>query len=169
MRMPPARIDVLIHPQSVVHSLVEYDDGATLAQLGAPDMRTPIACAWSWPGRVAWPAPQLDLAAIGSLTFEAPDEARFPALRLARESLRAGGGAPAAMNAANEVAVGAFLDRAIGFLDIARVVSATLEQMNGSGDLAAAADEEAVAWAMMIDAGARRVAAQVLSGFECMA
>ena len=82
------RIEVLVHPQSVVHTLVEYEDGSSLAQLGPPDMRTPIACALAWPDRLPWPAPRLDLAAIGSLTFEKPDEERFPALRLAREALR---------------------------------------------------------------------------------
>ncbi len=164
--MPPERIDVLIHPQSVVHSLVEYADGSTLAQLGPPDMRTPIACAWAWPDRVAWPAPKLDLAEIGQLTFEAPDETLFPALRIAREALCAGAGAPAAMNAANEVAVGAFLDRRIGFLDIARSVSETLERLNGTGDLAATTEADALEWAMIIDASARRVAAQVLTRFE---
>ncbi len=85
---------MIIHPQSVVHSLVEYEDGSTLAQLGPPDMRAPIACAWAWPGRVAWPAPRLDLALIGKLTFEAPDEIRFPALAIARQALDAGAGAP---------------------------------------------------------------------------
>ena len=162
--MPSERIEVLIHPQSVVHSLVEYADGSTLAQLGPPDMRAPIACAWAWPERVAWDAPKLDLAAIGQLTFEAPDESRFPALAIARQALGAGAGAPAAMNAANEVAVQAFLDRTIGFLDIAAAVSETLERMNGTGDLAGG--DEALEWALMIDAGARRVAAQVLSRFE---
>ena len=166
--MPPERIDVLIHPQSVVHSLVEYADGSTLAQLGPPDMRAPIACAFAWPDRIAWAAPKLDLAAIGQLTFEAPDETAFPALAIARQALTAGAGAPAAMNAANEVAVGAFLDRRIGFLDIAGTVRDTLEQMNGAGDLAGADDEEALDRALMIDAGARRVAAQVLSRFERM-
>ncbi|HWA60331.1 MAG TPA: 1-deoxy-D-xylulose-5-phosphate reductoisomerase, partial [Caulobacteraceae bacterium] len=97
--MPAARIDVVIHPQSIVHSLVEYVDGSTLAQLGPPDMRTPIACAFAWPDRMPWPAPKLDLAALGSLTFEAPDLKRFPAIGLARTALTAGGGAPAAMNA----------------------------------------------------------------------
>ncbi|MGH6972054.1 MAG: 1-deoxy-D-xylulose-5-phosphate reductoisomerase, partial [Caulobacteraceae bacterium] len=164
--MPPERIDVLIHPQSVVHSLVEYADGSTLAQLGAPDMRTPIACAWSWPGRVAWPAPKLDLAAVGQLTFEAPDEIRFPALRMAREVLAAGGGAPAAMNAANEVAVAAFLDRRIGFLDIAQAVASALEALDGAGALDEADADDPLDWAMRIDAEARRTAAQVLSRFE---
>ena len=164
--MPSEKVDVVIHPQSVVHSLVEYADGSTLAQLGPPDMRAPIACAWAWPGRVDWDAPALDLPAIGALTFEAPDEARFPALALARQALTAGAGAPAAMNAANEVAVAAFLRGAIGFLDIASVAADTLDQMNGAGDLDGCDDEDAVDWALMIDAGARRVAAQVLSRFE---
>ena len=166
--MPHDRIDVIVHPQSVVHSLVEYADGSTLAQLGPPDMRAPIACAWAWPERMTWDAPRLDLAAIGSLTFEAPDEDRFPALRIARRALEAGAGAPAAMNAANEVAVAAFLDGRLGFLDIARTVSETLEQLNSRGELVTGDDDDAVEWAMAIDAGARRVAAQVLSRFERM-
>jgi 1-deoxy-D-xylulose-5-phosphate reductoisomerase len=163
--MPPEKVTVVIHPQSVVHSLVEYGDGSTLAQLGPPDMRAPIACAWAWPERVAWDAPGLDLAAVGSLTFESPDETRFPALAIARQALTTGGGAPAAMNAANEVAVGAFLDGQIGFLDIASTVEETLARMNGAGDLTACANDDAVAWAQMIDGAARRVAAQVLSRF----
>jgi len=163
--MPPERIEVLIHPQSVVHSLVAYADGSTLAQLGAPDMRTPIACAWSWPERLAWPAPRLDLAEIKALTFERPDEERFPALRIAREALLAGRGAPAAMNAANEVGVGAFLDRAIGFLDIAALVAETLEAMSRSGGLTPDGDPDPLDWATQIDADARRTAAQVLSRF----
>jgi 1-deoxy-D-xylulose-5-phosphate reductoisomerase len=161
--MPPEKVDVVIHPQSVVHSLVEYADGSTLAQLGPPDMRAPIACAWAWPRRVAWDAPGLDLAALGSLTFEAPDDVRFPALAIARHALDAGAGAPAAMNAANEVAVGSFLAGGIGFLDIAATVQETLAQMNGAGELAGCEDDDAVEWALMIDGAARRVAAQVLS------
>ena len=164
--MPSNQIDVLIHPQSIVHSLVEYADGSTLAQLGEPDMRTPIACAWSWPDRIAWPAPRLDLAAVGQLTFEAPDEICFPALALARDALQAGGGAPAAMNAANEVGVAAFLDRRIGFLDIAALVAETLEELTGGGDLTQDSNADPLEWAMTIDEGARRAAAQVLSRFE---
>ncbi|OJU09987.1 MAG: 1-deoxy-D-xylulose-5-phosphate reductoisomerase [Caulobacterales bacterium 68-7] len=157
------RIDVLVHPQSVIHSLVEYADGSTLAQLGPPDMRAPIAYAFGWPHRIAWPAPQLDLAAIGQLTFEAPDAARFPAIDLARAALKAGGGAPAAMNAANEVAVAAFLDRQIGFLDIATIVAETLDSLNGGGgELRHGADEDALESAMLVDRSARRVASDVI-------
>lgn len=166
--MPADRIEVIIHPQSVIHSLVEYADGSTLAQLGPPDMRAPIACAWAWPARAAWPAAKLDLAAVGQLTFEAPDEVRFPALAMARQALGAGAGASAAMNAANEVAVAAFLGREIGFLDIAATVSRTLEQMNDSEALAAGSHDEALDRAMTIDASARHVAAQVLSRLKRM-
>ncbi|MDP1631876.1 MAG: 1-deoxy-D-xylulose-5-phosphate reductoisomerase [Caulobacter sp.] len=160
---PSSRIDVLIHPQSVIHSMVEYEDGSTLAQLGPPDMRSPIACAFAWPDRLPWPAPRLDLAAMGQLTFEAPDVERFPAIAIARAALDAGGRAPAAMNAANEVAVAAFLDRKIGFLDIAPLVSDTLSRMNGLGDLQAGVGDSALEGAMMVDASARRIAADALS------
>lgn len=160
--MPPEKVDVIVHPQSVIHSLVEYADGSTLAQLGMPDMRTPIACAWAHPGRTAWDAPKLDLASVGTLTFEAPDEVRFPALRLAREALGEGAGAPAAMNAANEVAVRAFLDEKIGFLDITEVTRAAVETLNSAGALEAGDPEETVNWAMMIDASARATAARLL-------
>ena len=121
------RIDILVHPQSVIHSLVAYVDGSVLAQLGTPDMRTPIAYALGWPERINTPAPRLDLAAIARLTFEPPDPVRFPALRLARHALQSGGSAPTIFNAANEVAVQAFLTGAIGFLDIAGVVEQALE------------------------------------------
>ncbi|MBB6250441.1 1-deoxy-D-xylulose-5-phosphate reductoisomerase [Nitrospirillum iridis] len=120
--MPENKIDVLVHPQSVVHSLVEYVDGSVLAQLGTPDMRTPIAVALGWPHRIATPGERLDLVTAGSLEFHAPDPEKFPALRLAREAMRAGGCAACVMNAANEVAVAAFLDGRIGFLDIERIV-----------------------------------------------
>ena len=123
------QVKVLIHPQSVIHSMVSYVDGAVLAQLGAPDMRTPIAYTLAWPARIPTPAKRLDLAEIGNLTFFAPDEERFPALRLAREALTAGGSAPTVLNAANEVAVHAFLERRIGFQDIVRTVGQVLERM----------------------------------------
>jgi 1-deoxy-D-xylulose-5-phosphate reductoisomerase len=160
---PPERIDVVIHPQSVIHSMVEYSDGSTLAQMGPPDMKAPIACAWAWPDRLPWPAEPLDLPRIGQLTFEEPDLERFPAIELARTALRVGGTAPAAMNAANEIAVAAFLDRKIGFLDIAPLVSETLDRMNGAGDLSASTGGDALEVAMMVDASARRVAVEALS------
>jgi len=162
---PAERIEVLVHPQSVIHSMVEYVDGSTLAQLGPPDMRSPIACAFAWPDRLPWPAPRLDLAALGQLTFEEPDPERFPAIGLAREALKRGGNAPAAMNAANEVAVAAFLDRRIGFLDIAAAVAETLDRMNGDEGLSGGASGDALENAIMTDGSARRVAAEVLEGF----
>jgi len=161
---PAERIEVLVHPQSVVHSMVEYVDGSTLAQLGPPDMRAPIACAFAWPDRLAWPAPKLDLAALGALTFEAPDPERFPSIGIARHALELGGYAPAAMNAANEVAVAAFLDRRIGFLDIAAAVAETLDRMNSIGGLPGGASGDALETAIMTDESARRVAAEVLEG-----
>ncbi len=160
---PAAKIEVLIHPQSIIHSMVEYQDGSTLAQLGPPDMRAPIACAFAWPDRLPWPAPKLDLAQIGQLTFHAPDPERFPALSMAREALERGCGAPAALNAANETAVAAFLDRRIGFLDIAAAVAETLERMDRAGDLVAGADGDAVEVAMTVDKASRRVAGDVVS------
>lgn len=158
--MPAERVDVLIHPQSIVHSLVEYADGSTLAQLGAPDMRTPIACAFAWPDRLPWPAPRLDLAGAGPLTFNDPDLDRFPALKLAKAALAAGGTAPAVLNAANEVGVAAFLDRAVGFLDIAAIVADTLERVEAAG-LAKDESSDALDAARRIDAMARRVAGEV--------
>ena len=130
-QLPSSRIDVVVHPQSIVHGLVTYRDGSVLAHLGSPDMRTPIAYALGWPGRTAAPTKRLDLAEIGRLTFEAPDERRFPALRLAREALNLGGGCPTVLNAANETAVHAFLAGQIRFLDIAATVERTLELMPG--------------------------------------
>ena len=159
--MPPEQIDVLVHPQSIVHSLVEYADGSTMAQLGPPDMRAPIAFALAWPGRISWPAPRLDLAAIGKLTFEEPDLDRFPAIRLAREALKIGGGAPAAMNASNEIAVAAFLGGRIGFLDIAATVEDVLETLEATGDLKPTGGD-VIESAYAIDALARRTAAERL-------
>lgn len=126
--MPEDKIDVLVHPQSVIHSMVTYMDGSVLAQLGTPDMRTPIAYTLAWPGRMTTPSERLDLATVSTLTFEPPDSERFPALRLAREALKIAGKAPTIMNAANEVAVASFLSGGIGFLDIAAVVEETLER-----------------------------------------
>jgi 1-deoxy-D-xylulose-5-phosphate reductoisomerase len=165
--MPSERIDVVVHPESVIHSLVEYVDGSTLAQLGLPDMKTPIACALAWPDRMAWPAPRLDLAALGRLTFEAPDVERFPALRLAREALMAGAGAPIVFNAANEVAALAFLDRRIGFLNIAAVVADTLSRMTASG--VDSGSESACDAALAVDAEARRVAESIVGGLSAAA
>jgi 1-deoxy-D-xylulose-5-phosphate reductoisomerase len=149
------QIEVMIHPESVVHSLVEYLDGSVLAQLGNPDMRTPIAQALAWPERVSAGVTPLDLAEIGALNFAAPDPLRFPCLDLAYGALRAGGSAPATLNAANEIAVAAFLDGRAGFLDIAGVCAETLSRLPArrvdSLDDALAADREA-----------RTLAAQVL-------
>lgn len=122
-------IDILVHPQSIIHSMVTFTDGSVLAQLGSPDMRIPIAYALGWPTRLKADTPRLDLAAIGTLSFEMPDHERFPSLRLAREALRAGGSAPNVLNASNEVAVAAFLEERIGFSDIVLIVEATLDAM----------------------------------------
>jgi 1-deoxy-D-xylulose-5-phosphate reductoisomerase len=121
------RIEILVHPQSVIHSMVEYADGSILAQLGTPDMRTPIAHALAWPRRMASPGKRIDFATLGALEFEAPDPERFPALALARAAVIAGGGRPAVLNAANEIAVAAFLARRIAFLDIATTVAKVLD------------------------------------------
>lgn len=152
--VPEARIEVLVHPQSTVHGLVQYADGSVLAQLGTPDMRTPIAHTLAWPDRMAVALPRLDLAALGRLEFLAPDPVRFPALRLARQALRDGGGAPTVLNAANEAAVALFLDRRLGFLDIAAVVEETLALL---GTPPAAGLEDVLA----LDAMARREAARL--------
>ncbi|MDR3451120.1 MAG: 1-deoxy-D-xylulose-5-phosphate reductoisomerase [Alphaproteobacteria bacterium] len=129
-QMPPEKIDVLVHPQSVIHSMVEYQDGSVLAQLGSPDMRTPIGYCLAWPERMQTPAPRLDLAKLGQLTFENPDPVKFPALRFAKEAMKKGGTAPAMLSAANEVAVQAFLDKRIGFLDIERINETVLSESN---------------------------------------
>jgi 1-deoxy-D-xylulose-5-phosphate reductoisomerase len=130
--LPETQVDVVVHPQSVVHSLVEYADGSMLAQLGAPDMRTPIAQALAWPERFASGVQSLDLLAIGHLGFEPPDHVRFPSLSLARAAARAGGTAPTVLNAANEVAVQAFLDRRLNFVGISTVIDKVLQRLNAS-------------------------------------
>lgn len=157
--VPEDRIEVLVHPQQIIHSMVEFRDGSSVAQLSPPDMKGPIACAFAWPDRLVWPAPKLDLAKLGSLTFETPDEEQFPALRLARTAYRMGGGAPAALNGANEAAVSAFLDRRIGFLDIARTVEQALERMDASGELTATGGLEE---ALQTDRRAREMAEAII-------
>ena len=126
--LPSERIDILVHPQSVIHSMVEYVDGSVIAQLGSPDMRIPIAHALAWPDRVTTRAETLDLVRIGTLSFEPPDDVRFPSLRLARAALKSGKGEAVVLNAANELAVAAFLDRRIAFGKIAQIVERAIEQ-----------------------------------------
>jgi 1-deoxy-D-xylulose-5-phosphate reductoisomerase len=130
--LPSERLDVLLHPQSVIHSMVEYVDGSVLAQLGSPDMRIPIAHALAWPERMETPAEKLDLARIGTLSFETPDLDKFPALKVARQAMEAGGASPIILNAANEEAVAAFLDRRIGFLAIVELVEEALSRMDAT-------------------------------------
>jgi 1-deoxy-D-xylulose-5-phosphate reductoisomerase len=133
--LPPERLDVVVHPQSIVHGLIAFADGSLIAGMAAPDMRTPIAHCLAYPERIASGVRPPDLAALGRLTFERADLVRFPALRLAIEALRAGGGAPTALNAANEIAVAAFLDRRIGFGEIALVVERTVAVMEAAEEL----------------------------------
>jgi 1-deoxy-D-xylulose-5-phosphate reductoisomerase len=157
-----ARIDVLVHPQSAVHGMVHYADGSILAQLGSPDMRTPIAHALAWPRRMRADTPRLDLAALAKLEFFAPDPIRFPALRLAREALMAGGGAPTILNAANETAVALFLDRRLGFLDIATVVAETMASLAG-------ARPDGLEGILALDAEARVVAGRLAEARAALA
>ena len=149
------KFEVLVHPQSIIHSMVEYVDGSVLAQLGAPDMRTPIAHTLAWPERMESPSARLDLAAIGKLEFEAPDPVRFPALRLARAALTAGGAAPATLNAANEIAVAAFLAGRISFLAIAVQVEAILSRYQP-------ASPHSLEDVLAIDAEARHIAHEMM-------
>ena len=153
--MAEDRIDILVHPQSIIHSMVAYMDGSVLAQLGTPDMRTPISFTLGWPDRLSAPCTRLDLAEIGKLTFEAPDSKRFPALRIAREALQAGGAAPTILNASNEVAVSEFLGGTIGLLDIPGVVEDTLAKMNVSRI-------ETVEDVCQVDRSARRTACEIV-------
>jgi 1-deoxy-D-xylulose-5-phosphate reductoisomerase len=153
--LPETAIEVLVHPQSVIHGMVYYHDGSVLAQLGSPDMRIPIAHALAWPRRMQTTSRRLDLATVSRLDFDFPDLVRFPALRLAREALQAGGGAPNILNAANEIAVEAFLQRRIGFLDIADTVGQVMQRL---GNQKAEALDDVIA----LDATARRTAASLL-------
>lgn len=154
----PERLGVVVHPQQIVHCLVAYVDGSVLAQLGSPDMRTPIAYALGYPDRIAAPTARLDLAQLGQLSFEKPDLERFPCLALAQHALRVGKAAPTILNAANEVAVDAFLAGKIGFSEIARVVEAALSTCESPGHAPASIDE-----ALEIDAAARACAVKQLT------
>jgi 1-deoxy-D-xylulose-5-phosphate reductoisomerase len=154
--IPEDRIDILVHPQSIIHSMVSYIDGSVLAQLGTPDMRTPISFTLAWPRRMTSPSARLDLGEIATLTFESPDSERFPALRLAREALKTGGSAPTILNASNEVAVAGFLGGDLGFLDIPRVVEETLEKIPAS--VIGSVDD-----VLSVDKAARQVAEEIMS------
>jgi 1-deoxy-D-xylulose-5-phosphate reductoisomerase len=154
--LPVSKLDVVIHPQSIVHCLVAYADGSTLAHLSSPDMRTPIAHALAWPRRIASPSRKLDLAQVGQLTFRAPDHERFRCLGIAVDCMRTGGMAPTILNAANEIAVDAFLKRRIGFLDIPRVVESAL---NDSPHANVAVDT--LDGVLAIDARARELASHI--------
>ena len=157
--MEPERLGVLVHPQSIVHGLVEYRDGSVVAQLGAPDMRIPIAHCLAWPERIDGPAARLDLAKIGALNFEEPDPIRFPALALGRRALETGGAAPTILNAANEVAVAAFVGRRLGFGGIAALVEATLDAADRRS---AMAEPENIDEALAVDQLARSLALELL-------
>jgi len=159
-------LDVVVHPQSVVHGLVEFRDGSVVAQLGSPDMRIPIAHCLAWPVRMGTPAPRLDLARLATLTFEEPDPVRFPALTLARQALAAGGAAPTILNAANEIAVREFVGRRLGFSGIPALVEATLDAAQRRG---AMAEPQSVEDALAIDHTARRLAADLLPEIAAMA
>jgi 1-deoxy-D-xylulose-5-phosphate reductoisomerase len=157
--LAPKQIDVLVHPQSIVHSLVEFCDGSLIAQLGSPDMRIPIAYCLAWPERLTSPAPRLDLARAATLTFEEPDLKRFPALGLARRALDAGGAAPTVLNAANEVAVAEFLARRLNFAGIAALVEATLDAALSHNR---AAEPQSVEEALFVDHDSRLLARELL-------
>jgi 1-deoxy-D-xylulose-5-phosphate reductoisomerase len=151
------QLDIIIHPQSIIHSMVSYIDGSVLAQLGSPDMRTPISYALGWPNRIKTPAKKLDLAEIGQLNFITPDEERFPSLKITREVLQKGGSAPTILNASNEIAVCAFLNGKIGFLDIVKVVTETLDKIN-INTMSSLSDVHDV------DENARRVSSEIVTG-----
>jgi 1-deoxy-D-xylulose-5-phosphate reductoisomerase len=162
---PPAQLDVLVHPQSVVHAVVRFKDGAMIAGLSVPDMKIPIAHCLAWPDRLAWEAPKLDLAQLGTLEFEEPDTDRFPALRLAREAMEAGGAVPCILNAANEIAVEAFLEGKIGFCEIPALVEASLVRSEKE-DLK---EPRTVNDALAIDHIARSIALSLLPQFAAKA
>jgi 1-deoxy-D-xylulose-5-phosphate reductoisomerase len=164
--LKPDELDVVVHPQSVIHGMVEFRDGSVIAQLGSPDMRIPISHCLGWPTRMGTPAPRLDLAKIASLTFEAPDPVRFPALAIARQALAAGHGAPTVLNAANEIAVREFVARNLSFAGIPALVEATLDAADRHGEMA---EPQSVEEALAIDHNARRLAVNLLPEIAAMA
>jgi 1-deoxy-D-xylulose-5-phosphate reductoisomerase len=164
--LPPEELDVVVHPQSVIHGMVEFRDGSVIAQLGSPDMRIPISHCLAWPARMGTPAPRLDLARVGKLTFEEPDPVRFPALAIARRALAAGGAAPTILNAANEIAVSEFVDRRLSFAGIPALVEATLDAAERRGEMA---EPQSVEEAVAVDHNARRLAATLLPEIAAMA
>ena len=164
--LAPNELDVVVHPQSVVHGLVEFRDGSVVAQLGSPDMRIPIAHCLAWPARMGTPAARLDLARVATLSFEEPDVVRFPALALARKALAAGGAAPTVLNAANEIAVREFVGRRLGFAGIPALVEATLDAAEREGSMA---EPQSIEDAMAIDQGARKLAIGLVPEIAAMA
>ncbi|HEX4410542.1 MAG TPA: 1-deoxy-D-xylulose-5-phosphate reductoisomerase [Xanthobacteraceae bacterium] len=164
--LPPEMLDVVVHPQSIIHGLVEFRDGSIIAQLGSPDMRIPISHCLAWPVRMETPAARLDLAKVATLTFEEPDMVRFPALALARRAMAAGGAAPTVLNAANEVAVAQFIGRNLGFTGIPALVEATLDAMERRGEMA---EPQSVEEALAVDHNARRLALDLLPEIAAMA
>jgi 1-deoxy-D-xylulose-5-phosphate reductoisomerase len=164
--LSPDELDVIVHPQSVVHSLVEFRDGSVIAQLGSPDMRIPISHCLGWPNRMSTQAPRLDLARVSALTFEAPDPVRFPALAIARKALAAAGAAPTILNAANEIAVREFVGRRLGFPGIPALVEATIDAADRRGEMA---EPQSVEQALEIDHNARRLAVDLLPEIAAMA
>jgi 1-deoxy-D-xylulose-5-phosphate reductoisomerase len=164
--LAPDELDVVVHAQSVIHGLVEFRDGSVIAQLGSPDMRIPIAHCLAYPDRMGTPAQRLDLARISNLTFEEPDPVRFPALRIARHALAAGGAAPTVLNAANEVAVAEFVAGRLGFTGIPALVEATLDAADRSGTMG---EPQSVEEAVAIDHKARRLASHLLPEIAVMA
>ncbi|MGC1358754.1 MAG: 1-deoxy-D-xylulose-5-phosphate reductoisomerase [Xanthobacteraceae bacterium] len=164
--LAPNELDVVVHPQSVVHGLVEFRDGSVVAQLGSPDMRIPIAHCLAWPARMGTPAARLDLARVATLSFEEPDLVRFPALALARKALAAGGAAPTVLNAANEIAVREFVGHRLGFAGIPALVEATLDAAEREGSMA---EPQSIEDAVAIDQGARKLAIGLVPEIAAMA
>jgi 1-deoxy-D-xylulose-5-phosphate reductoisomerase len=164
--LPPEELDVVVHPQSIVHGLVEFRDGSVIAQLGSPDMRIPISHCLAWPVRMGTPAARLNLAQVSTLSFEEPDLVRFPALAIARRALATGGAAPTILNAANEIAVREFVEKRLGFSGIPALVEGTLDAMERRGETG---EPQTVEEALAVDHNARRLAVSLLPEIAAMA